>query len=119
MPLYEYLCHSGHRTTAFRKMDSRTNAPSCHICHLKTELRIAPTMVGHFESYRTVAYDKERGERMNIRSRAEHESFLARNGFEEVGNDASMAPPCQEEIRHLEEQNVEFNYDPDTQKASL
>ena len=55
-------------------------------------------MVAVFNPYKTAVIDKERGERMTIRSKGEHEAFLRRNGYEEVGNDKSMAPLRGEEL---------------------
>jgi hypothetical protein len=44
------------------------------------------------------------GDRPVIRNRREHEAFLRRNGYEEVGNDKSMAPKSNEEIAHRQAQ---------------
>lgn len=82
-------------------------------------------MVSVFNPYRAVAEDKESGERPMIRTRAEHEAFLARNGYEEVGNDASMAPLPAEEIayRHKEalkaQGDTEFEFNELTHEAQL
>ena len=90
MPTYEYRCACGHREDAVRTIAERDNAP-LH-CGKATERRITATMVSVFSPYRAVAVDKESGERPMIRSKAEHQAFLSRNGYEEVGNDRSMAP---------------------------
>jgi hypothetical protein len=61
---------------------------------------ITPTFVKVFNPYVTIANDKDTGKPMRIRSQDEHSAFLRRNGFEEVGTDKSMAPPCAEEVAH-------------------
>lgn len=50
------------------------------------------------KSYKTVAWDKETNKPVYITSRSKHRAFLRRNGYEEVGNDKSMAPPSKEEL---------------------
>lgn len=124
MPTYVYECRSGcsKRIEAVRRIAERADAPACQ-CGSATDLRITPTMVSVFSPYRAVAEDKESGKRPVIRSKAEHEAFLRRNGYEEVGNDASMAPRLPEEIaaRRAELQRAQesttFDFDPDTQTA--
>lgn len=79
-------------------------------------------MVSVFQPYKTVAWDKEQGGPITIRNRGEHEAFLKRNGYEEVGNDQSMAPLPQEEVEYrrkqaLKEEAPVFEFDPDTQTA--
>ena len=72
-----------------------------------------------FRAYKTIAWDREAGKPLDIRSSAEHRAFLARNGYEEVGEDRSMAPPHPEEIaarraeqlRARDETTFEFNED--------
>lgn len=58
---------------------------------------------GSFTPYRAVG----RG-RPWIKTRQEHKDYLRQNGYEEVGNDSSCAPPeigmSQEEITHRTEQ---------------
>lgn len=99
MPTYAYSClECGKGQEAFRTIAERHDAPKCLRCYGKTELRIVPTMVAVFNAYMPVAGEKEGGERRPIRTKAEHEAFLRRNGYEEVGNDKSMAPPPREEI---------------------
>ena len=126
MPTYEYRCENGHRQDAVRRVTERDNCPPCK-CGAPTERRITPTMVSVFTPYRAVAVDKESGERPLIRSQAEHRAFLARNGYEEVGNDKSMAPLPTEEVRHRRAEkikeyqadpNIEYNFDPITHEAT-
>jgi hypothetical protein len=70
-----------------------------------------PTFVKVFRPYTTAAYDKEERKRLNIRTEAEHLAFLRRNAYEEVGNDASHAPPSLEEIEHnTQQQKSEANF---------
>lgn len=96
MPLYEYRCpFCKHEQSEFRTIDERNNAPRCHG---DMERVLSPAMVSVFHTYTTVAHDKETGKPMKIGSKAEHQAFLRRNGYEEVGNDKSMAPPSREEL---------------------
>lgn len=97
MPLYRYECPKcGVACDAYRTIDSRNDAP-LH-CEEAMQRRIMPTMVSVFTPYRAVALDKESGERPMIRNKAEHEAFLRRNDYNEVGNDKSMAPLHRGEI---------------------
>lgn len=93
MPIYTYRCPSCKATgTAYRTIAERNRCPNCTQCGTLTEKILTPPMVSVFQPYRSVAADKETGELPFIRSKAEHEAFLRRNGYEEVGNDKSMAP---------------------------
>lgn len=97
MPMYRYRCpFCLMEADEFRKMAEMDDAPTCH--NRKMERVILPTMVSVFHPYQSVAADKESQNRPFIRTRAEHESFLRRNGYEEIGNDKSMAPRSPEEI---------------------
>jgi predicted nucleic acid-binding Zn ribbon protein len=90
MPIYRYRCGVCKRTQdEFRTIDRRDDYPACHDA---MERVIMPTMVSVFKSYMTAAIDKGRGTRIEIKSADEHRAFLRRNGYEEVGNDTSMAP---------------------------
>lgn len=98
MPIYRYRCvKCGHEADEFRAIADRDDAPLCHDKYM--ERVITPPMVSVFESYTTVAADRETGRTMTIRNKDEHRAFLARNGFEEVGNDRSMAPKPEEQIK--------------------
>lgn len=128
MPVYTYFCREcGKRQEAIRRVAERGQCPRCDFCFGPTELRITPTMISTgFQPYRTAAHDKETGKTMNIRSRGEHQAFLARNGYEEVGNDRSMAPLPQEEVKHrrqvaLKEQESApvYEFDDSTHEAQL
>ena len=130
MPTYVYACPGCEkRIETHRRIAERDDCPVCTGCGGPTERRITATMVSVFNPYRAVAIDKESGERPVIRSRAEHEAFLRRNGYEEVGNDTSMAPRSQEEVAHrrvekLKEENEArnqpaFAFNPDTHEATL
>jgi len=97
MPVYEYKCSKcKHVKDEFRTVDDRNRAP-VHCGVPMERVFLVPSMISVFPSYTTVAVDKESGKRMKIGSRAEHSAFLRRNGYEEVGNDKSMAPPSAEE----------------------
>lgn len=102
MPLYRYVCACGAQRDEVRKIDERDQAPECHGPMTR---RIMPTMVSVFTPYRPIAIDKESGKRPLIRTREEHTAFLRRNGYEEVGNDSSMAPPHPEAV--AEKQAIE------------
>jgi putative FmdB family regulatory protein len=98
MPVYTYRClDCQRRTDALRTIDTRHDCPMCPTCYGATEKVITPTMVSIFNAYETVAADKETGKRMTIRTKGEHEAFLRRNKYEEVGNDPSMRPVSKEE----------------------
>jgi len=129
MPVYTYKCRAcGLVGTAYRKVADRHAAAPIH-CELPTELVITPTMVAVFSPYQTVAHDKETGKPMRIRTQREHEAFLRRNNFEEVGNDKSCAPLMGEDLaEHQARRRREdaaalaapaFNFDTDTHEATL
>lgn len=104
MPTYEYACTTcGHRQDAVRTVDKRNDCPHCERCYGDTEKIITPTMVSVFHPYMPVAGNREDGSKRMIRSKSEHEAFLRRNGYEEVGNDKSMAPPPPEAIAERKE----------------
>lgn len=117
MPIYTFRCPScSVRQDAFRKIAERNDCPACEKCGGPTERRITATMVSVFQPYMTVAFDKETGKPMHIRNQDEHRAFLQRNGFEEVGNDPSVAPPSFEEFQARREQKLkEQAADPDFQ----
>lgn len=127
MPVYEYRCmNCGKTTDAVRRVDDRDDCPHCSLCCAPTVRRITPTMISVFTPYRAVAVEKESGECPVIRNAAEHQAFLARNGYEEVGNDKSMAPLPQEEARHRRVEKIkemqadsgcEYTFDPVTHEA--
>ena len=121
MPIYSYICSiCGEKEDAFRKIAEMDDAP-LH-CSTPMERRITATMIAPgFTPYRAIAVDKEVGKRPFIRSRDEHRAFLARNGYQEVGNDKSMAPPSREEIMDRKPEpakNVEYDLSLDTMDAS-
>lgn len=80
------------RTVAERDSD----LPKCHNRSMRRV--ITKPMVSIFHPYMPVAGEQEDGSKHMIRTKAEHEAFLRRNGYEEVGTDKSMAPPSAEEL---------------------
>lgn len=134
MPTYLYRCPDCHRTReAIRRIADRDEPLACLHCILLPTLmervQCAPLAVRGFTPYRAVAEDKDSGERPMIRSRAEHEAFLRRNGYEEIGNDKSMTPPSIEEFqarraaklkeeRELAQHEATFNFNEDTHEAT-
>lgn len=51
-------------------------------------LELRPTAISVFTPYKAIG-----GDRRMVRNQDEHRSFLREFGYEEVGNDSSMAPP--------------------------
>ena len=97
MPTYRYRCgFCLEERDEYRRIDDRDDFPQCHNRHMHRI--ITPAAVKVFNGYQTAAFDKETGERMRITNSSEHEAFLRRNGYEEVGNDKSMAPRHEEQI---------------------
>ena len=128
MPVYVYRCGTCQaKGTAYRTIAERDLCPTCTQCGAATEKIITPTMVAVFTPYRAVAEDKDSGKRPIIRTRAEHDAFLRRNGYEEVGNDRSMAPRAPEEIQQRRAEKLKeeqaaleqptFDFDPETHFA--
>lgn len=96
MPIYRYRCTRCQAVRdEYRRIEARNLAPRCHGRMARV---ITSTMVSVFNAFQTVAHDKESGNPMVIRNSKEHRAFLARNGYEEVGTDRSMAPPHPEEL---------------------
>lgn len=89
MPLYDYRCACGHKEEVFRMMKDYKKRPPKH-CGKPMEREITANYYvwGGFKEYRAVG----RG-RPLIKTRQEHKDYLRINGYEEVGNDSSMAPP--------------------------
>jgi hypothetical protein len=101
--MYRYRCEGcGATKDAYRKIDDRHFGPFCY--HGRMELQIMPTSVQVFQPYKAVAVDKETGKCPVIKSIEEHRAFLQRNGYEEVGNDKSMAPPSYEEWKERQDE---------------
>lgn len=126
IPLYHYSCTACAAIgTAVRTIAERNRCPTCTQCGKATEKILTPTMVSVFTPYTTVAHDKETGRVVQIRDQAEHRSFLARNGYEEVGNDKSMAPLSEEEHAHRRAEKLKdqgspvFDFDETTHHAQL
>ena len=97
MPTYAWLCNCcGREFEAWAKISERNN-PQQHCGADATRILNAPMVAPLFEAYRAVG----RGTPW-IRTKAEHKAYLRREGYEEVGNDSSMATPSisDEEFRH-------------------
>lgn len=87
MPLYCYACPKcGASEEAYRKIAQRRRSPP-HACG-RMVLELRPTAVSVFTPYKAMG-----GDRRMVRNHDEHRSFLREFGYEEVGNDSSMAPP--------------------------
>lgn len=103
MPLYVYSCKCGHHREEWQTVkDRRTKAPK-H-CGKKMVIDITGShyVWNVFKEYRAVG----RGKPL-IKTRQQHKDYLRINGYEEIGDDKSMAPPelhmSQEEIDHRTE----------------
>lgn len=99
MPLYVYVCQICHKSDeAWRPICDRDVAPQ-H-CNQSMHRILMPTMVQpDISPYRAIAADKETGEQPYIKSRKQHKEFLARNGYEEIGNEVLKKPkPIDEKI---------------------
>lgn len=88
MPLYAYVCDCGHRAEEYRTVKSRKRGPKHCGKTMKIEITGTHQLIGVFQPYRAIG----RG-RPWISTRKEHRDYLRQNGYEEVGNDSSMAPP--------------------------
>lgn len=129
MPTYVYRCPICRKSQeAVRRIAERDDSPRCCGGVLAERRIVAPLAVRSFAPYRAIASEKESGERPVIRSKAEHEAFLRRNGYEEVGNDTSMAPRAAEDVAErrtrklkelAEDGQPTFEMDPDTHEAQL
>jgi hypothetical protein len=88
MPLYEYECQCGERKEAVRTVANRKRAPRHCGKSMTLQVTASYSVWGVFQEYRAIG----RG-RPLIKTRQEHKDYLRQNGYEEVGNDKSMAPP--------------------------
>lgn len=88
MPLYSYSCaHCGREQDAYNSIDNRKRGPKC--CgRVAKQIITGSYLTPVFAPYRAVG--KERGK--VIRTRSQHRDYLKKHGYEEVGNDKSMAP---------------------------
>lgn len=89
MPLYAYACACGHSAEEWHPMKDRNSKGPKH-CGKRMPIEItgSHSVWKGFEPYQAMGREKA-----FIRTRAEHKAYLARNNYEEVGNDNSMAPP--------------------------
>lgn len=92
MPTYDYECLKCHRLIEEqRTIDDRLRRPRCKCGALMKMVNLGGRrhITPDFEPYHAVG--KERGKL--IKTRAQHRDYLKKHNYEEVGNDASMAPP--------------------------
>lgn len=88
MPLYAWRCVCGESVDVFRKLKDYKKPPKHCGKPLTRELSGNHYVWDSFKPYQAVGRGKP-----FIKTRAEHKAYLARNGYEEIGNDPSMAPP--------------------------
>jgi hypothetical protein len=88
MPLYEYECGCGERKEAVRTVANRRRAPKHCGKPMTLQVTASYSVWGVFQEYRAIG----RG-RPLIKTRQQHKDYLRINGYEEVGNDQSMAAP--------------------------
>lgn len=88
MPLYEYECDCGTKKEAVRTVANRRRAPKHCGKSMTLQVTASYHVWGAFHEYRAIG----RG-RPLIKTRQQHKDYLRQNGYEEVGNDQSMAPP--------------------------
>lgn len=88
MSTYVYSCVKCAKRFEVVKPMAQSSTPEFH-CDMQAErVFTAPHVIGVFEPYRSMGPDRQW-----IHTRQKHKDFLRRYGYEEVGNDASMAPP--------------------------
>lgn len=90
MPTYLFQCQGEckQQFEVWSKIQDR-NLPQVHCDSPATRLMNAPMVAPMFESFRAVGLPGKPW----ITSKAEHQAQLRDHGYEEVGNDSSMAPP--------------------------
>ncbi len=84
-----------HETLVYRPHDPRSNANGMLPRRLADPLNIsdaAPMVMGDIQPYRAIAADVN-GKRPMIGGRRQHREFLARNGYNEVGNEMPTRRP--------------------------
>lgn len=87
--LYEYQCEKcGQMKEAIRSVKNRRRAPKHCGKSMTLQVTASYSVWGAFQEYRAIG----RG-RPLIKTRQQHKDYLRQNGYEEVGNDKSMAPP--------------------------
>lgn len=87
--LYEYQCEKcGLMKEAVRSVKDRRRAPKHCGKSMTLQVTASYSVWGAFQEYRAIG----RGRPM-IKTRQQHKDYLRINGYEEVGNDQSMAPP--------------------------
>lgn len=100
MSTYVYKCEKCSSRFEVIKPMANSSDPEFH-CDAKAErVFTAPQIIGTFTPYRSMGPDRQW-----ITTRQEHKDFLRRYGYEEVGNDSSVAPP------DISDAEFEFNRD--------
>ncbi len=100
MPLYTAKCSKcGGIEDYARPVSKRMFTPLCPMGCGSMDKILTPTSVSVFPDYITVAFDKEQGKRIRISSKGEHEAFLRRNDYNEVGTDRSSKPLHPEAVK--------------------
>jgi hypothetical protein len=102
MPTYTYRCVCGRKLDSSNTIANRHTGAPWH-CDEPMQLEIQPTMVAVFEPYRAVGREKRW-----IQNRDEHRAYLREHGYEEVGNDASRAPPPISDQEHAYNQQQQI-----------
>lgn len=103
MPTYEFFCGTCRKRFDIVKPMAQSSDAEFHCGTQAERVFTAPHVIGVFEPYRSMG-----PERQWIHTRQEHKDFLRRYGYEEVGNDPSMAPPdiSDAEFEHNREQQL-------------
>lgn len=103
MPIYAHACACGHTVEEYRPIKDYKKRPKHCGKSMPQVIQGSHYVWGAFQEYRAIG----RG-RPLIKTRQQHKDYLRINGYEEVGNDPSMAPPelgmSQAEIDYRTEQ---------------
>lgn len=106
MSTYLYECPKCAKRFDVIKPMAESSRTEYHCATEAQRVFTAPHVIGVFEPYRSMGPDRQW-----IHTRQEHKDFLRRYGYEEVGNDPSMAPP--------DISDAEFEYNRDQQLKEL
>lgn len=107
--LYEYQCQKcGGMKEAIRSVANRKRAPKHCGKSMTLQVTASYSVWGAFQEYQAIG----RGRPM-IKTRQQHKDYLRINGYEEVGNDKSMAPP------NLHATEAEWNQSKEPERREL